>query len=191
MAIKKIVCLIVTLQDTDPVIWRKLLVGTDTTFYKLHLILQAAMGWTNSHLFEFNLEGFRLGEMVEDDVFEEEYGPSKVLDARKIKLKELLSGQGDECQYVYDFGDDWVHHIEVQTIEDEIPGTKFPLCLDGERRCPPEDCGGVHGFSELLKALNDKKHPEYADYKRWLPRNYKPDVFNIEAVNKKLLKFAR
>jgi len=192
MVIKKIARIIVTLQDTEPVIWRKLLVRTDTTFYKLHRILQVAMGWTNSHLFEFNLEGFRLGELVdEDDPFEDDYGPSKVLDARKTTLQELLSGQGDQCQYIYDFGDHWVHLIELETFEDEIPDTKYPVCLDGERRCPPEDCGGVHGFSELLNVLNDKKRPEYADYKRWLPRNYKPEILDLSAVNKKLLKFAR
>lgn len=144
------------------------------------------MGWTNSHLFEFQVGDYKIG--FTDDTVE---GFEDVTPAGDVTLDLLLLKEGFTFGYLYDFGDYWRHTVEVEKILSKEEGKVYPVCIDGQLACPPEDCGGIHGFYQNLEILKDPKHPEYKDLKRWLGRGYDPEKFNIEKVNKELPRFKK
>jgi hypothetical protein len=175
---KRVYQLKVTLRDIRPPIWRRIQVISDITLFDLHGILQTVMGWTNSHLHEF-------------DVFGDPYGDPAVMegevpDERKVTLGKLITGEKEKFHYLYDFGDSWEHEILVEKILPLESGTTYPICLKGKRACPPEDCGGPPGYEELLDALNDPSHPDHEDMFDWLPGDFDSEKFDVEEVNKRL-----
>lgn len=89
--------------------------------------------------------------------------------------------------YEYDFGDSWTHQIVLEKILPPSPELKAPQCIAGARACPPEDCGGVFGYAELLTALRDPSHPEHEDMLEWMGGEYDPAFFDLEAVNDQLV----
>ncbi|MEO6733960.1 MAG: plasmid pRiA4b ORF-3 family protein [Ferruginibacter sp.] len=179
----QVIQLTVSLQNSKPQIWRSILVNSHTTFFELHHIIQIVMGWKNYHLFEFNLDGYRIG-MIEEN--EEGYQLNRPLDATKILLTDILSLEKDSFQYNYDFGDCWVHEITLeQTLQRDEKQT-YPICIKGEMNCPPEDCGGIHGFYDMLKILNNKKHPEHKDTRNWIGKKYAPESFDASKINRQL-----
>ena len=125
----------VTLKDSSPRIWRRILVSGDASLAKLHRILQVAMGWSNSHLHLFMIH--RKQYSAPDEERELDFA-----DERKVKLTDLL-GPKDRFIYEYDFGDGWLHEILVEKIVPREEGTRYPVCAAGARACPPEDCGGI------------------------------------------------
>lgn len=167
----------ITLQDTKPPIWRRVLVEKSRTFYELHYIIQIAMGWQNSHLFEFEVGDTRISlpEMEMEGK-----------DAKKVKLGKLLTEPKQKFDYMYDFGDGWQHQVEVEKILPQEPGVVYPVCTDGKLNCPPEDCGGVWGFYEMLEAVKDPKHPEHKELLEWLGDDYDPKEFSTEERNQDL-----
>ena len=177
----------VFLNETDPLIWRRLQVPGNANLGWLHAVLQIAMGWTNSHLHQFIC-----GEHVySDPSFElQEYeGDPPVLDEGKATVAKLLRKIGDGLVYDYDFGDSWEHMVIVEQI---LPAASLKrstaVCVTGARACPPEDCGGVGGYEQLLKALRNRKHPEHRSMKQWLGRPFDSEHFDSSAVNKSLRK---
>lgn len=174
----------VTLTDIRPPIWRRLLVPQDIRLPRLHSILQAAMGWTDSHLHVFKVGDVRFGEP------DDEYLPGPV-DYRDVTLNQIVPYKGSTCSYEYDFGDSWEHQIEV---EEELPVESvvdaLPRCLAGERACPPEDSGGTPGYARLLEALSDPDDPEHDEYRVWAGRQFQPEAFDIDRVNRRLARFA-
>ncbi len=103
------------------------------------------------------------------------------------KIGELIKSEGQKFAYLYDFGDNWVHSIIVEKILDEKEAGGAPVCLAGERACPPEDCGSVEGYYELLKIQKNKKHPRYREMiAEWLGEDFDFEVFDIKMVNKEL-----
>ena len=179
----KTVQLCVSLNQSHPLIWRTLLVNKNTSFFELHHIIQIAMGWKNYHLFDFNLDGYRVG-MIEENDFG--YGTNMLLDATKTFLTDVLSIEQDSFQYTYDLGDGWIHDIIVEKPGGELTGAYYPMCVSGALNCPPEDCGGISGFYDLLKILENPKHPEYKETKTWLGKKYSPENFEIARTNKQL-----
>lgn len=179
----EIIQLTVSLQGSDPLIWRTILVQKGTSFFELHHIIQIAMGWKNYHLFEFNLDGYRVG-MIEES--EEGYGSNQLLDAGKTLLTDIISLEKDNFHYNYDFGDYWVHEVTVDQLLPKEPNMVYPFCVNGQFNCPPEDCGGIGGFYNMLNVLQDKKHPDYKDMRTWIGKKYDPDVFDAVKVNKQL-----
>jgi hypothetical protein len=167
----------VTLKDTKPPIWRRLQVPGSITFYKLHQILQIAMGWTNSHLYEFEIGEDRVGEP------DPEYG-AEVRSARRVRLSQI--GPGAKFSYTYDFGDDWEHAILVEKVLPPEEGVSYPRCLTGRRRCPPEDCGGVWGYAHLLEALQNPEDPEHAELMEWAGGPFDPAEFDTTGINAEL-----
>lgn len=152
--------LLVELDDVTPLVWRRILIPTNITMAKLHDVLQATMGWTNSHLHAFTVGDERYG-MCFDDYPEDE------IDENDVAVRKALRGHG-RFLYEYDFGDSWSHTV---TIESEIPtvhALKYALCLGGENACPPEDVGGSGGYERFLAALADPSHEEHEDYVAWL-----------------------
>ena len=138
------------------------------------------MGWQNTHLYEFEVRGRRYGVPEPD---EPEY---RVEPVWKITLQEAAPTQGVSFSYVYDLGDNWVHEIVVERIETPDKPFRYPVCLAGARRCPPEDCGGPAGYAELLEIIGDPNHPEHGERLQWAGRHFDPVVFDLAAVNRKL-----
>jgi len=173
----------VALTDIEPQIWRRFLVTGDQTLYRLHLILQTIMGWENYHLYEFIIGGTEYGEP------DEEYQPDIEL-ARKNEISQVLHREGQKFSYIYDYGDNWEHEIEVERISEPKPNVFYPVCLDGERASPPEDCGGVSGYAELLDALRYPEHTEHEHLVSW-SEGFDPEAFDWFSVNKELRRHAQ
>lgn len=179
----EIIQLTVSLHQSTPLIWRSIVVNKQTTFFELHHIIQIAMGWQNYHMFDFNLDGYRVGMIQENDLG---YGNNQLLDATKTFLTDIISLEKDTFEYNYDFGDAWLHDVVVEQLKDNQTGTNYPACIDGQYNCPPEDCGGIVGFYHLLNILADKKHPEYKDSKNWIGKKYNPESFDLVKINRQL-----
>ncbi len=179
----QVIQLKISLSDSDPLIWRTLLVAKDTTFFDLHNIIQAAMGWENAHLFEFKFKNQRIGEVGEEDEEEEE---REILDATSIELGDVIKDQKCNFTYLYDFGDSWEHQIKVMKFPDFDHALKYPLCIAGKMSAPPEDCGGIVSFYASLEILNNPNHPAHADLLEWYGEEYNYEAFDLEETNKRL-----
>ncbi len=165
----------VTLRGTDPVVWRRIQVWDDT-LDKLHEHLQAAMGWTNSHLHQFFIQGRRCGDPeLLDDGFE----PFTALDSTKTLLSAVLPADGAPLsfEYHYDFGDSWEHDVLFEGSPPPQPEVDYPQCLEGERACPPEDVGGISGYAEYLEAITDLTHERHQELLDW-SGPYNPNAFS-------------
>lgn len=165
----------ITLEDVRPVIWRRLLVPGGVRLNRLHDMFQAAMGWTDSHLHQFRIEGARYG-MHADDYPEDE------LDETEATVIGVL-GEVRRFFYDYDFGDDWNHEVVVEEVMWAPWALKHAVCLDGQRACPPEDVGGPPGYGEFLGVLADPDHEEYEHYVGWSGGGFDPEEFSVAATN--------
>lgn len=170
----------VTLQEIRPAIWRRIRVAGDLTLRELHHILQIALGWTDSHLHEFEIDGKRYGMPdPQEDIGE------PPLDEQNYRLNELLQ-KGSHAEYLYDFGDDWRNEI---VVEDEEPAKRGALkaeCLAGARACPPEDSRGAHGYQELLKAVADPTNKRHRELLEWVGPYFAPEEFDLDSINRAL-----
>jgi len=174
----------VTLKHSKPPIWRRLLVPADVELSDLHKIIQTAMGWTNSHLHQFikNRNYYEPPPPADDmwDSIGEDY--------TGMMLSQFLQKKSDKFIYEYDFGDSWEHEIKLENIlkEDKELDSSLPMCIDGKKACPPEDCGGLPGYQELKKAINNPEHPEHEDYLEWVGEDFDPEEFDAGIVNELL-----
>ena len=177
----------VTLLDTKPAIWRRVLVDGRGTLDQLHEVIQAAFGWLNYHLHEFEVGRTRYGIPDPDDDWGE---PPR--DERRTRL-DAIAGVGSSFRYTYDFGDGWEHGVVVEKILPSTADIAVPACIDGRRACPPEDCGGTWGYRELLEILADPTHPEHDERREWLGREFDPESFEPNAFehNRRAGKLAR
>jgi len=173
----------VTLLGTDPPIWRRLLVPADLTLEQLHDVLQLAMGWENCHLHEFRIGRQRFGK---PDPMERTFGGPRTASERTARLFSVLGRAGAKAEYTYDFGDSWEHEVVVEKCLTPEPGRAYPACLAGERHGPPEDCGGIPGFYNLLEAISDPEHEEHQDLLDWVGGSFAPESFSVDAVNQRL-----
>lgn len=173
---KKIYQLKITLLGSDPPIWRRIQIRSDIKLSELHDVLQDVMGWYDAHLHQFIHDGIYYGEPSPDD-----FPPMK--DENKVRLDKLLTRVRSNLIYEYDFGDSWEHEVRVEKILEPEPNTKYPICIAGERACPPEDCGGVWGYADMLKILANPKDPEYEDWLDWAGDDFDPDEFDVDEVN--------
>lgn len=180
-----IIQLKITLQRTKPPIWRRVLVDKKTTFFELHHIIQIAMGWDNYHLYEFEIGKYRIGEP--DDEFDDYgFGNDELIDASTLTLDRIITDVKEKFDYEYDFGDGWGHQIVVEKFLPRDSSIHYPICISGKLNCPPEDCGGVGGFYQLLDIIEDKKHPEHKEMLEWIGGNYDAEHFNKDDVNEEL-----
>ena len=171
---KSVVSLKVTLRGTKPPIWRRLLVPGAMTLGALHEAIQAAMGWQGGHLHVFDIDGRQYGDRRTVD---------DVADENRLTLSGVLKSGVTRFGYIYDFGDDWDHTVAIEKIQPAIDGQTYPACVAGKRNCPPEDCGGVWGYEELLQILADPAHPERAERLEWLGEDFDPEDFSIPIAN--------
>lgn len=155
----------ITLLESKPQIWRRIQVK-DSTLDKFHERIQTAMGWTNSHLHQFKIDGERHGDPeLLDDGFED----FDCVDSTVTKISEIVPKDGKRfCfLYEYDFGDGWEHEVLFEGCLSAEKGGRYPQCIEGERNCPPEDVGGVRGYAEFLEAIADPKHEQHDDFVEW------------------------
>jgi hypothetical protein len=177
--------LYIELEESNPTVWRRVAVPETYTLNKLHLVLQAAFGWENNHLFEFRPSA---GKGAVYGVIDPRDPDPEVKDARRVKLKQVLQGEGEELLYVYDFGDNWRHRIMLEKIAADE--TKRPYCIDGAGACPPEDVGGIPGYEGMLEALKDPGSSERDSYREWLglgeKEEWDPEYCSVREVNRRL-----
>jgi hypothetical protein len=177
-----------TLLGTMPPIWRRLLVPANLTLAQLHDVLQAAMGWQDCHMHEFCAGRRHFGKPNPEDRL---MGMPPMEDERTVHLSDILGRVGAKAIYTYDFGDSWEHGILLEKRLPADPGTAYPVCTGGERACPPEDCGGIGGFYNLLDALGDPTHEQHDELQDWVGDTYDPEVFSIDDVNRMLTPLRR
>jgi len=166
----------VTLCESKPPIWRRILVPSDITLAKLHRILQAVMGWYDAHLHQFIVGGVYYGVPDPDDFIE-------IKSERRVRLNQIVAGEKSKFTYEYDFGDSWEHELLVEKIVPPENGVRYPVCIKGKRACPPEDVGGVWGYAEFLEAIRDPEHAEHEDYVEWIGGEFDPEAFDLDEIN--------
>ncbi len=172
----------IELEGVKPPVERTLIIPANPTFGWLHAVIQVAMGWTNSHLHQF-----RFGStLISDPAFEldEDQDEKKVLDEKREKLKGHFGDDRAVLSYTYDFGDSWQHKLTISAVT-EIGGgiQRQAVCIGGAGACPPEDCGGIFGYAEFLKAIRNRKHPQHRAMKDWVGGPFDPDKFSVKQTN--------
>lgn len=155
----------ISLLGTEPPIWRRIQVE-DCTLDQFHWHIQSAMGWTNSHLHQFKIAGQICGDPA---MLDGGWGDFDVMDSALTSLSDILEKRRKRFRfhYEYDFGDGWEHEITFEGRQVRETGVAYPVCLDGERACPPEDCGGVWGFYDMVDALADPENERHEDFLDW------------------------
>ena len=171
-----------------PKIWRRLLVRPDLPLSDLHLAIQIAMGWDNSHLHQFIKDRKFYSERLEEDWT---WDDAHNIDYSEMHVSDLLTKEKDKIEYEYDFGDGWVHEIRLEKILPADDTMKSPVCIGGELACPPEDCGGIWGYAQMLEALKDTGHEQHEETLEWIGEEFDPELFDIEMVNKLLNKHVK
>lgn len=164
----------ITLEDIKPVIWRRIQVPDDCTFWDLHVAIQDTMGWLDCHLHQFDMGERNFIGIPDND------GGCKPGWTKRISAYFFESKQ--KCLYEYDFGDSWRHKMTLEKILPLESDVKYPRCIGGKRACPPEDCGGVWGYEQLLKILKDPTHEEYEERMEWVGDDFDPEDFNPDSV---------
>jgi hypothetical protein len=165
----------------EPHVWRRVIVPETVTLARLHQILQAAMGWTNSHLHEYVIARKRYGIPDPD-------WPSTepVLDERRAQLKSFIEARVRRFIYLYDFGDHWEHEVTVEDLVAPKDGHKRILCTAGENACPPEDVGGEPGYANFLEAIANPQHEQHEELKGWIGYPFDANAFDLNATNQRL-----
>lgn len=171
----------VELKDIQPPIWRRFETSSGITFHQLHKILQIVMGWQDSHLYEFDF-GQKSIRLPNHEFSSEE---RTELSSRREMLEVHLRTEGQAVDYIYDFGDYWVHLLTLERVKSDSEDASL-LCTGGERNCPPEDCGGIPGYEEILRITSNPLDPEYESILEWLGDEYDPEYFDTKAVNDEL-----
>jgi len=170
----------IQLEEIEPAIWRRIIVPGKISLARLHRLLQLAMGWENYHLHLFTIGGVQYGEP------DPEYAAEgiQIKHDRHASVRDVLRTEGMRFRYDYDFGDNWRHDVLVERIklldaEDWVASR----CLEGRRACPPEDCGGVSGYDELLEALRDPHHDDHERLRTWVGIHFDPELFSVQQLN--------
>jgi len=176
----------IELEKSNPLVWRRIVVPANYTLYQLHIALQGAFGWENSHLFQFCVRDLSdaIGYGIPDDLDSD----TKIVDAKKTKINKIFKKAGQKYYYIYDFGDYWKHQITFEKIEAKEMGA--PYCIGGEGACPPEDVGGMHGYQQMLEVFQNTGIKEGKEYRQWLGlvegEKWDAGFCSIREINKRL-----
>lgn len=173
----------ITLKDTRPPIWRRI-DTKDVTLEKLHELIQAAMGWTNSHLHQFEIGDTRYTDprFMEDAL--DDFG---AISYAGVRVSDLVARHGTKLRmdYEYDFGDGWQHSVVLEKATDAEPGVRYPRCIGGDRACPPEDVGGVWGFADFVEAITDSDHEQHEEFLEW-NGPFDPTAFDAKKATRRM-----
>lgn len=166
----------IKLDDVEPAVVRRVEVPLAIRLDRLHQVLQAALGWTDSHLYE--LRARDIGWGVPDPDFGD-----WPLDARKARLLDVLEDVGvRSLKYLYDFGDGWEHTVRIERVTNAVAGIVYPRLIDATGRCPPEDVGGPWGYREFLEAIADPDHEEHAERLEWVGGHFDPSDAGVDTL---------
>ena len=176
----------VSLDDTQPPIWRRFATPVTTSLKGLHDLVQAAMGWQDYHLWQFDTAQRRYGVPDPDYVT-----APPTIRASGVKIATLIARGELALTYTYDFGDNWRHTIRIEGIETAQPQLTYPAFIDGEGRCPPEDVGGTSGFEDFLDAAAKPRHPEHHTVLDWYGDPFDPQDINRQMIDLRFGQIAR
>lgn len=177
----------ITLEWVEPAVTRRLEVPLDLRLDRLHQTLQAAMGWTDSHLWGFEAGGATFGPPMPDDGFGD-----KPINASKVTLQSVLEDTGRKTlHYTYDYGDNWEHVIKVEKIGNADPDVLYPRLVAASGACPPEDVGGAPGYEEFLAALDDPGHDRHEEFVEWHGEMFDPTAVDTDAIDAELRRLAK
>ena len=183
----------IALMYIKPSIRRRIQIPEDYSFWDLHVAIQDAMGWSDSHLHQFTVADPKTGMTAEIGIPDENGFSEGTLAGWKNSIAKYFSAQNSKARYEYDFGDGWAHIITLEKILPRDENFKYPICIDGKRACPPEDCGGFPGYEDLLEIIKNPDHEEYEEWMEWLGGEYNPEAFDPQNVHfddpKQRLKF--
>jgi hypothetical protein len=172
----------ITLDDVVPQVLRRVVVPINIRLDRLHLVIQAAMGWTNSHLWEIRVRDIGWG-IPDPDWYG---GP---LDAAKARLIDVVQDTGAKTfKYIYDFGDGWEHTIKLERSRPIVPGTAelYPFLLEAVGARPMEDCGGPWVYAELLAAKNDINHERHMEALESIPDDFDPTAVDVRDLERRV-----
>ena len=167
----------ISLDNTKPLVWRRLLVPSVFTLKKLHSVFQFVMGWQMSHLYDFEIKGERYSE---PDEFDDNF---KSVDSSLVSRLKA----GEQFKYNYDFGDSWSHTVKLEEVLEREEKYNYPICIAGENACPPEDCGGFPGYEELKKTISSPVSKDYGSMMAWLGGYFDPKSFDPNRINRDFL----
>lgn len=167
----------ISLDGIKPPIWRRVLVEDDISLDEFHEIILSTMGWDGYHLYDF-----RIGNLSYQVPHEDDFGMGDA-DSEQTLLSDIVYKEKQQFKYTYDFGDNWQHTIIIEKILPFDNNQDHPVCIKGKRNCPPEDCGGIWGYQEFLKAINDKNHPEHKEQLEWAGGEFDPEEFDLDEIN--------
>ena len=167
----------ITLEHIEPPIWRRVQTN-DCSLDELHDIIQVGMGWEDEHMYAFVIEGEEFGNPKQ--------GGDCEYDSRFVRLSEVVEEGHTRFRYDYDFGDDWIHLINVEKTLPAEEGVRYPRCVKGERACPPEDSGGPYEYPYFLDKIQDPEHDEHEDVLEWVGDEFDPEEFDLNEVNDEL-----
>ena len=169
----------ITLRDCKPPIWRRIVVRADMKLDRLHRVIQTAMGWSDCHLHQFVVGRVFYGV---PDRERDDFG-TETLNEKRYTVADLAPGAKQKLIYEYDFGDSWEHEVLVEQVLPPDADFKHPVCLAGANASPPEDCGGIPGYYDLLAALADPKHEQHEEMKEWVGGAWDATRFSLEDAN--------
>jgi hypothetical protein len=172
----------ITLKGIKPPIWRRIQVPETYTFWDLHVAIQDAMGWTDTHLHHFEILNPTRGFKEEIGIPDEDFIDERILAGWKRKIANYFSSQNNKAEYIYDYGDNWEHSIKLEKILQRNEGVEYPVCTKGARACPPEDCGGTWGYEEFLEAIMDPNHERHEELLNWIGGDFDPESFDIKDI---------
>lgn len=172
----------VALVDIDPPIWRRIVVPADWALDRLHLVLQAAFSWTDSHLHEFRIGGLRYGDL---DQLDDGFSGVRIFDYTEVRLADF-TGQDLTFSYLYDFGDGWTHVIRIEEWLSLDPLPRHAECIEGARARPPEDVGGPWSYDDFLETIRNPEHEDHKAHLRWAGGHFDPEWFDLVLINKDL-----
>jgi hypothetical protein len=169
-----------TLKGIDPPIWRRIHTP-DRTLEELHEIIQVTMGWEFEHLYRFTIGDVDYADpaMTSDEEAEDACGT-------RLSTVLPIENRRPRFSYEYDFGDEWIHRLIVEERLLSKEGVKYPICVGGQRACPPEDCGGAWAYAEFVEAVGNPDHPSHEELLEWVGGEFDPDRFDQQAVNNEL-----
>lgn len=180
---KRVLQFRIELEDITPAIWRVIQVPADYNFWDLHVAIQDAMGWLDCHLhyFEIKPKNKRCVRRIGIPDFERTDESFPIDPGWEIAADSIFNDLGLSATYLYDFGDSWKHKVTLEGHMHRYKNQTYPVCVSGKRACPPEDCGGVPGYMDLLEVLSNPRNPEYKSMREWAG-DYDPESFSPEKV---------
>ena len=157
----------VTIKNTHPPVWRRLQIPAGITFHELNAIIQLAFNWSGYHLYSFEIGNLLIE--IPDDIYDDfDY---KVINSKRTKVDKYFD-EIEKLEYTYDFGDNWIHNIQIEKVLESEEKLENPVCLKAKMASLPEDCGGPWGYEDLLDVINNPKDERYKDMKDWLEQGY-------------------